>query len=362
MKFKKLLMAVCACMIIAGMAVTAFAEKQVFEIEDGALGAWENTVMGDSSVAWVAGTTITVDAVADDTTGYTQLYIKEAVGNWPAIYYDETWYAAGTEITYTYTLEADYEAVAFQGAGIIINTITVETSEEDASEYPVYPAVKVDADAATDTPNIFQIDLGIFDGIDADITSIDFTMAPGNDLAWDGGQGWFGGGFAIGLDTADGWFQLDFAGDGEDEVSIGWAALADGGASSDPYSFSFVLPEGTETPYTVLDDESGELVSAGIIQFGYWWGSNNAIVLTDITVNFSDGTSVSLVDPTLPVPGDDEEDPSVEDPTEDPAPTATPSDADPSDQPPTGDNGIVVFAVVGMLALAGVVVTKKHNA
>ena len=176
----------------------------------------------------------------------------------------------------------------------LLSAFAVTGSAEEIAGLPKYAPITLDGSV-----NLVQVDLAAFEGVvDANIASIDFTIKPstGN---W--GEGWFGGGFGIGIQAGDTWTQIDCAGDGTDEISIGWAEVAEGGSVDTPYSFTFELPEGTETPFLILDEDVesetyGQMINAGPIQFGYWWGSNPSIDITEFTINFDDGSSIALID------------------------------------------------------------------
>ncbi len=179
------------------------------------------------------------------------------------------------------------------------------------SEYPACAPVLVGKAEEGAAANIIQVDLQAFAGIDADITSVSITFTPTGDMwaapdgTWVGG----GGGFGMNLDATNvkdttgidekGWWN----GGGDFDFSLPAIVDAVGdGKNTNAVTLTYELPEGALTPYETLDEDEesetyGKYVSSGLIQFGWWWDSNsNTVSVDEFTVNFSDNTSIVVID------------------------------------------------------------------
>ena len=175
------------------------------------------------------------------------------------------------------------------------------------------------------------------------------------------GEGWCGGGGAIGYESVAGWKQVDFALDGAN-VTLD-AATGE---------FTAELAFTGDAPAV----DPGE----GIIQLGWWWGSGDATMeVTDVLVNGSTiiGLSGTFVEPaeeaaeetteeapaeetTEEAPAEEttEEAPAEEEvAVEEPAPEADAS----TEVAATGNVAVASIAAVMALAGAAALVSKKRN-
>lgn len=179
-------------------------------------------------------------------------------------------------------------------------------------EYPSYAPLTLDGrDPAEIGPKTLNFDLFAFEGIESDLVSVDVTIAPADESIgniW--GNGWSGGNIALGYNAyVDGaestsWVQPVFAPDGTDDISKAWGTVAGAdGSGSDPLSFTYEIPENEKIPFAGEDDE-GNIISGGVFQVSFWWGSASIVELQELTFNFADGSEIAVIstDATTPLP------------------------------------------------------------
>ena len=141
----------------------------------------------------------------------------------------------------------------------------------------------------------------LLEGIDEDatLTAIDISMYAEGAPAAQAADGWSGGGGDFGLDFAandDGnlWYQTDLGVDTPADGTTDWTRHYDIPAEAD----TFILPG--ETDKTTLDSKVAQNLSAtedGMLQLGWWWGNGyDPIEVKSLTLTFSDGTVLKLVD------------------------------------------------------------------
>lgn len=211
-------------------------------------------------------------------------------------------------------LLAGVSAAAMAASVMAVSASAAEATEPQTTglEYPVYAPLTLDGrDPAEIGPKTLNFDLFALDGMASDLVSVDVTLAPADDSIgkiW--GQGWFGGQFALGYNAVEdgkeeaSWKQPTFSTDGTDEISQAWAAVADGGAGTDALSFTFAIPEGEKVIFSTLDEDGETLISGGVFQVSFWWGSANIVELQELTFNFKDGSEITVIstEGTTPLP------------------------------------------------------------
>lgn len=391
MNLKKILAATAAgALAVSSMAVSAFAADKTGSVStdvnaDPDAGTW---VIASSDIPENCET-IKIDVIIPEggwgggCVGYNDANDKWTSSNW------ENGKTTSFEIAtsdISDTTDIQCQVWWFGGCDAITFEATFESADEPETKVaPSYAKWSVTSDV-----NAIKIDLAAFEGIKADIKSIDVELSS---TAWAADWG-VGGSGALGLnyagETKQEWAQWDFDADDtntarDEDSTTAWKNAMNNNTN---FVYTFTLADGTKTPYKVIDNDEesktyGEEISAGIIQLGVWWtaGGNTNVTIEDITINFTDGTSLNVIgngteEYTMegyveamneyfgiekPVTDDKKDEPKVDEPsTEEPTtpdePTTeeTPKD----DAPATG----VAVAFAG-LALAGtaVVATKKRK-
>ena len=155
-------------------------------------------------------------------------------------------------------------------------------------------------------------------------------------------------------------FDFDFSNGSWGGGAVGYNAIAEDGSPT--WTQTDWSNGGTESITVNVADlwvNEEDPTDAQNIQVQVWWnaGEELPVVLTITKVG-----DFNVVDSeTEETPSDD----SLEETIDDVTSVATPDNADTDDtteQPETGDNGIVVFALIAVIAFAGVVFTKKSRA
>ncbi|MGN0165124.1 MAG: hypothetical protein ACI39R_02990 [Lachnospiraceae bacterium] len=166
---------------------------------------------------------------------------------------------------------------------------------------------------------------------------------------------------AKGIETLN--FDFDFSNGSWGGGCVGYNGIAEDG--SNVWTASEWANGQIESVRVSVDDlwvNTEDPTDTQNIQVQVWWNAGEELPIT-LTVTMIGDFNVVDDTPDDPTPTPEPEDPTPTPEPEDPTPEATPSDAEPSDDTPaTGDAGIIAFVMIAVVALAGVVVTKKVRA